>query len=249
MKKVACILFVVCVLCSIFSVSYGEGGYLWMVDAGSGVNVRDAKKNGNVVGFLRRGEIIKVVEEDSRWVGFYMDNGNIGYVYKQYLHIAHAEEIEEWERKKKLGIKLENKDAYLVGTLKEDSKIYKTPNDKILGELEAGTTVFIRQTGKYWYKVIWNNKELGYVQTSKVKITAPNIPGEEPVRVVIPKNSAEKAPIWDSPFKNYRESFIKTGYFVRILEEDNDWCKVMYDADGNIGYMHKSWLKETKFFD
>ena len=85
MKKVACFLLVMCALISVISVSYGEGGYLWMVDAGSGVNVRDAKKNGNVVGFLRRGEIIKVVEEDSRWVGFYMDNGNIGYVYKQYL--------------------------------------------------------------------------------------------------------------------------------------------------------------------
>lgn len=249
MKKVACILFVVCVLCSIFSISNGEGGYLWMVDAGSGVNVRDAKKNGNVVGCLRRGEIIKVVEEDNYWVGFYMDDGNIGYVYKQYLHIAHAEEIEEWERKKKLGITLENVDAYLVGILTEDSKIYKTANGRILGELEAGSTIYIRQTGKYWYKVIWDNKELGYVQTQKVKITAPNIPGEEPVRVVIAKNSADKAPIWEDTGKNKRVAFIKTGHYVRILEEEEDWCLVMYDAYGNMGYMHKSWLKETNFFD
>ena len=220
-----------------------------MVDAGSGVNVRNAKKNGTVVGVLRRGEIIKVVEEDSYWVGFYMENGEIGYVYKQYLHIAHAEEIEEWERKKKLGITLENVDAYLVGELKEDAKIYKTANGRVLGELEAGTTIYVRQTGKFWYKVIWDNRELGYVQSSKVKLSAPNIPGEEPVRIVIPKNGDEKAPIWENEAKTKRIATIKTGHFVRVLAEENDWCMVMYDAHGNIGFMHKSWLKETKFFD
>ena len=249
MKKVACVLFAVCVLCSIISVSYGEGGYLWMVDAGSGVNVRDAKKNGNVVGFLRRGEIIRVVEEDNYWVGFYLDDGSIGYVYKQYLHIAHAEEIEEWERKQRLGIKVENVDAYLVGELKEDAKIYKTANGKVLGELEAGTKVYIRQTGKFWYKIIWDNKEIGFVQTAKVKITAPNIPGEEPVRVVQPKDGAKNAPIWEDTAKTKRAATIKTGHYVRVLEEENNWCLVMYDANGSIGYMHKSWLKTTKFFD
>lgn len=241
--RICCI--VVIILCLVFILSIhskAEGGYLWMVDASSGVNVRDAIKNGQIITTLRKGDIIKVCYEDKLWVGYMLSDGSMGYCYKENLHIAHAEEIESWENRNKKGIKITNFDALAIGTILNDCNVYKTANGRIIGSYKEGDEVFIRQTGKYWYKIIWDDKEIGYVQAKNIEFSRPNIPAEGDYKKVICKNFA---PIYEEANSDSdRVGKIKNGHYVVIIDDsDPDFSYVCYYADGRFGYISKKYLK------
>lgn len=244
MKRVCClILEFSLVLAAIPIVALTEGGYLWMVDAPSGVNVRNAKKNGKIITTLRKGTIILVCEEDRYWVGYRLDDGSIGYCYKEYLHIAHAEEIEAWEYRKKNGIKVTNMDAYAIGTIKEECSVYKTANGTVIGNFQAGDDVYIRQTGKYWYRIIYENRELGYVRSQFIMFSRPNIPAEGEVKIVCCDGFAR---VYEEPnSRSAKIGKIKNGHYA-IVQDDSDekYAFVCYDAEGNVGFVLKKYLRD-----
>lgn len=244
MKRVWCLVLVISLLISaIPAVSTAVGGYLWMVDAENGVNVRSAKKNGTVIKTLRKGEIILVCEEDKLWVGYRMEDGNIGYCYKEYLHIAHAEEIEAWENRKKQGITLTNEEAFAIGTIKEDCKVYKRANGKVIGYFEAGDEVYIRQTGKFWYKIVWEDRELAYIQSKYVEFDRPNIPADGDFMMVACK---KYAPIYEENDAHSKKiGKVQNGHYVVVIDDsDEEYCFVYYDPNCNEGYISKKYLRE-----
>ena len=230
-----------------------EGGYLWMVDAPSGVNVRDSKKGGAVIACFRKGEIFLVCEEDSYWVGTLLEDGTMGYIYKENCHIAHAEEIEEWEKRKKLGVKITNEDAKFIGEILEDCKVYKKANGKVIGEFFTSQEVYVRQLGKYWYKVIWNDKEVGFVQSKFVRLLDVNIPGDGEIKRVFDDET------WNSSFtirekpesKSKKVYSIQSDSYVRIVGpyEENGYILVAYNSNGDTGYIRTKWLKRAALFE
>ena len=244
---VAGIMFFIIVI-GITKAAGAEGGYIWIVDAPQGVNVRDAKSGGEVIGLLRKGECFHVVKEEGDWIAtiYGEQDGELGWIYKSNCHIAHAEEIEEWENRKKNGIKVTNDDAYLIGETSEDCIVYKTANGTKLGTIEAGSQVFIRQTGKWWYKIIWQNKEIAYVQASKVSLKDINVPGNGEIRVTGNKTVVVK----DSPMGE-KIAKLKPKTFVRLLDETDDsgYLLVSFGTEGVQGYVKKNELKTTKIFD
>ena len=244
MKRVCCLIFVLFVIVAAFPViSAAEGGYLWMVDSSDGVNVRDAKKGGEIIKTLRKGEIIQVCSEDKFWVGFRLENGKIGYCYKEYLHIAHAEEIEAWENRKKNGITLTNEDAFAIGIINDECKVYKRANGKVIGFLDAGDEVYIRQTGKYWYKIVWQDSELAFVQAKYIDFYRPNIPTEGEYKKVSCNGYAS---IYEEPdSKSEKVGKVKNGHYVVILDDsDEKYAYVCFDSECNDGYILKKYLKE-----
>lgn len=252
--RVMLVILVMSLVCTYFIPFAGaEGGYLWMVDAPSGVNVRDAKKDGNIIGCIRKGEIFRVVEEDNYWIGtIYGEDGQIGYIYKSNCHIAHAEEIEEWEKRKKAGIKVTNEDAFYIGTIKQDCRVYKQANGKVIGELKADDVVYIRQLGQYWYKIIWNNKEIGYVQTKNVKLTDINVPGDGEIKILIDQKYGYTTHlVREEPnFEANKLATLSGKPYVRVIDEESDdtFALVAYDSYGNVGYVQKRLLHPTTFF-
>ncbi len=232
-------LVIICIIAAIPKTSLAAGGYLWMVDAPSGVNVRNKEKK--IVTSLRKGDIIRVVYEDSFWVGYRLDNGEMGYCYKENLHIAHAEEIEDWENRVKNGIRLTNLDAFAIGTILEDCKVYKTANGKVIGSYKAGDEVYIRQIDKYWYRIIWDNKELGYVRSQFVEFSRPNIPAEGDYKKV---KCASYAKIYENAdYKSKVVGKVKNGHYVIIVDDsDAKYAYVCFYAEGKYGYIAKKYL-------
>ncbi len=221
----------------------------YIVDPASGVNVRDATKGGSVITIVRGGKTVEVTGETSRWYRVRLDDGTQGYIYKQYLHVGHAEELEAIEKRRNRKVNVDNSWANLIGSINSDCQVYKKANGKIIGCLETDDIVYIRKTGRYWYRIIYNNSELAWIQSKYVDIIDVNVPGEGDVCVLRDgkKTGTTKVDIRTEP--NIKSKVLKTvkmGYHVRVLEEVDDvWAKVSYDSEGSIGYVRQRWLKET----
>ena len=143
---------------------------------------------------------------------------------------------------KKNGIKITNFDAFAIGTILNDCNVYKTANGKIIGSYKEGDEAFIRQTGKYWYKIIWDNKEIGYVQAKNIEFARPNIPAEGDYQKVVCRNFA---PIYEeASFQSKKIGKIQNGHYVVIVDDsDSDFSYVCYYSDGRFGYISKKYLR------
>ena len=257
MKKVA-LFCVFVILISMFTVyASAESSITYIIDTPGGVNVRDSKKGGNITEVIRSGEPVEVIDSsDKYWLQIRRKDGSIGYIIKgengkTYAHPAHAEELEALQNKKPVRIYVDNTDAYLLAVATKDATVYKKANEKKLGVIEAGEIVYVRQTGRYWYKIIWANSEVAYVQTECLELIGPNIPGDEKVYYLTGgENPDSLAVVRTEPnAKAERLVSLKMSSFVRVIEDvDGKWVKVRYDAEGNEGYMYKKWLKESKKF-
>lgn len=246
MLKVRRLLALILVLCLFLSISCAE---TYIVDPATGVNLRDANGGGNVIKVVRHGSQVEVIGEDKFWYEVELADGLKGYIYKDYLHPASGEELREKLVTKKI---THEADAKFIGTLKETVKVYKKANGKLLGTIEEGDFVFILQTGQYWNKIVWNNTEVAYIQSSACEISEVNIPGEGVVyRLQDDYTRYKQVPIRKEPNSNSRRiMYAKNDSYVRVVEEVNDkWALVSYDGYGHMGYVSKLYLRKVKKYN
>ena len=241
---------------SCYNIAVAEmGGYLWIVDAPSGANVRDAHTGGNVVCVFRKGYVFRVVSEDQYKIATILSDGSTGYIFKELCHIAHAEEIEEWEKKQREGIELTYEDCYFVGEIKEDCNVYRQPNGKIIGEFKTGEAVYVRKLGQFWYRIIYDNKKISYVQASKVKLLDVNIPGEGYAAIVRDKDDATEGTfvVREEPnTSSQKVTTLKENTYIKVVDNSREdgWYLVAYNVQGDMGYINKKWLiKVTSIFN
>ena len=250
-RKVVCALACFVLLFCCFNV-FAETTTTFIVDTPSGVNIRDAKKGGEVVGGLRNGTRFEVIDySDKYWVTIRREDGSLGYVYKEYVRPANPDEIIEQPPKQSTRTPIDNHDAYLLAVVVKDATVYKKVDGNKLGKMLVGETVYVRQTGKYWYKIVWNNCEIGYIQKERIKLVDANIPGTEHAYVLSDGGEQDsRAAIRETPSADARViKVLNMRSFVRVIEDlGNGWVKVRYDAYGNEGYMYKKWLRETTLF-
>ena len=253
MKRVLAILTIMVCLSSVCS-AYANtpDSVTYIVNPASGVNVRDARREGNVITVIRGGEPVEVTGESNNWYTVRLNDGTTGYIYKDYLHVGHAEELEAIDNRRNRRVSIDNTKAEFVGTILSSCKVYKKANGKVIGEYEAGDSVYIRQTGKFWHKIVWNNSEIGYIQAKYVKVVDINIPGEGTVYMLTDQNNeTTKYSIRKEPsYKSKELALFKMGRYVRVLEMVNSvWAKVVYNSNGDIGYVRRTWLQKSQRYN
>lgn len=243
-------------LTTLLLIAKGEGGYLWIVDAPEGARVRNAVQGGDKVDVFRKGRVFLVTYEDNYKIGTPLEDGTMGYIYKELCHIAHAEEIEAWEKKQREHIDLTYDDCVFVGEILEDATVYRQPNEKPFETLKKGETVYIRALiSKYWYRVVVNNKTIGYVQGGKVRLTDLNIPGEGYVAIVRDKDDATEGTfvVREEPNTSSKKvTTLKENTYIKVIDNSREdgWYLVAYNVQGDMGYINKKWLtKVTSIFN
>ncbi len=234
-----------------FAEDYSHG-VKFIVDPESGVNIRDKDKK--VVGYARGGSAVTVVGETKDWYKIKRSDGSDGYIFKKYLHVAHAEELEALDRAKRVGVKIDvnNSLARFLGVANNDIKVYKEDLKTKMGTIKAGEVIYIRQTGKYWYRVVYANSKIGYIQTkSGFTMTGPNIPVEgTPMLLNVPEGNYAyllTEPKGGKTIAKFNSSSPTEAFIV--LEVSGGWAKVAYNDKGDIGYIGKRFLKSTKMFN
>ncbi len=250
MKRV---LTVITILVCLFSwhIAYANtpDSVTYIVEPKLGVNVRDAVEDGAVIKVIRGGEPVEVTGETRFKYKVRLEDGTTGYIYKKYLHVGHAEELEAIENRRNRKVNVDNSWANLIGRINSDCSVYKTANGKIIDEFKVGDIVFIRQTGQFWYRIIYQNSEVAWIQSKNVDIVDVNAPGEGTVYVLRDTRNSGTSKVDIRTEPNIKSKVLKTvkmGYHVRVLEEVNNvWAKVSYDSNGSIGYVRRCWLKKT----
>ena len=245
MKRVVCLVMVV-VSVLILSVSFADTMQYACNEDVSAAYIRDYPR-GNKKGQIPNWECFygSTVEGERDWVKVSY-NGIVGYVYLPNIHPAHAEELEAWEKRKNQHITVTNEDADFVGVIINDSKVYKKANGKVIGDYHVGDKVYVRQLGKYWYRIIWKGSQIGYVPTRCIQLTNLNFPGEGENFMVVENTSVRE----EANSKGKKIKTLKAKSYVKVLSEvDDDWVLVMYDTKGNTGFMQKNKLKTTRIFE
>ncbi len=254
MKKVVCILAAVTLF---LAISANALAATWIVDAPNGVFVRDPVTHGHIYtsdgkeAVMGYGRTIDVEWYDNYWL-YFTYNGQPAMVYREYAHIANPEELVQIHQNGGR-LPLTNEAAIFVGIATSDLKVVKDPDKSTIryGTIEQGETVYVRALGKYWYKIVYNNAESAYVESSKVSLIDLNIPGEGVPYRTKGDNSTNKFSIREEPsFEAIVIVNLEFGTYVKVVETiDSTWVKVIYNSKGDTGYMRRIWLNPTTLFN
>ncbi len=229
---------------SVVSAVADDFGYTIRYVADTDVNVRDAEKT--VVGFLRKGTVVEVTGKEG---GFLVINytGQKDLAYAQYFHIGHAEELEAWDNQTTTAIPVDTAMARFIGTCPDGATVYSKDLKTKIGSFEAGEEVFVRQLGRYWYKVIYDG-HIGYVQAKKITLEGPNVPGDGENRYVIVPGGQTAYVYEDDARRQVLSKFDsqKPVCGVKLVEIlPGGWAKVLFGPEGNEGYMRSKYLKKS----
>ena len=143
----------------------------------SNLNVRTSP-NGQITGSLPKGTELHIVgeSEDGKWYKIKLENGEEGYVYKEYVEVPKdapsTEGVESIPVKDSVGV-VDPKDDYpteypykgLVDTEKDNLNVRTGPNGQVIESLPKGTNLVITgesEDGK-WFKVNYGDGKEGYV--------------------------------------------------------------------------------------
>ena len=250
MKRILFVVTLVVCLSMLFSMATADSMMYAINDDVSGVNLRDAPQGAKKGGIPSRECFLATKYNDDWAVVSY--NGKTGYVYMDNIHVAHAEELEAWEMRKKQHITVTNEDAILVGNALKDCKVYKTANGNRLGSYVAGATVYIRALNKYWVKIIWKNREIGFVQRKDINLVDANIPGDGEVRLLKDKKGRyTKFDLRAEPTKDSESKrVLRAGTYVRVIgEPTNGFVKVACNYNGDVGYIREEYLRKVNIFN
>ncbi|MBQ9279591.1 MAG: SH3 domain-containing protein [Clostridia bacterium] len=218
----------------------------YVVTSDNGVNVRNLPggEESEVVGLFRYGDIIEVSEIGKFWAKTQY-NGNDAYVYRDYITPLSGVDMATNITASKYSA-VTNARAKLLAIALRDVKVRSLNDTKVsIGKIEEGDTVFIVGEGKYWTKVVYNGKRMGYVPADSYEITGPNLPPEGTLYRV--KASADysysSVNVRAGATKNSKKlKTLPIGDYVKVINEEGRWWEVIYSADGDVGYIAKAYL-------
>ena len=111
----------------------------------------------------------------------------------------------------------------------------KSTDARALGKLYPGDLVYVVNVGYKWTRIVYNS-QFAFVLSDCIEEYGPNLPEEGSLYTVT---------VPDGTTLNVREEgrkgstvlrMIPNGAYVKVLEENDNWCKVYYEIDA-IGYV------------
>jgi len=142
-------------------------------------------------------------------------------------------------------------DAKYLGIAVRDADVFFEPNGVKVGYIKEKADVFVIETGKYWYKIVYENEYYAYVRSNAVELYDANLPwGGQLYRVSSTGGNRHallrECPCGDSAIV----ARLSVGDYVKVVEfYDNHWALVMYDMDGCEAYIRTECIQVSHRFD
>lgn len=225
--------------------SPSKTGKVSLSNAGSSLNVRaSGNTSGSVVGTLKNGDSVKIIEQQGSWYKISYGSG-YGYVYSQYIKDAANNILPEQNNtpsvvSQKYGIiNLKSQSSYL--NIRSSASL----NSSVIGTLQHGSKVAIVESTGEWLKIS-SGSITGYVYKDYVK--EDNSGNESnPVQnlnyaTVSLKDIASFLNLRTSPWYGKIISTLSNGTKLQLLGTDGLWYKVQYN--NSIGYVHSDYIKK-----
>ncbi|MBQ9266914.1 MAG: SH3 domain-containing protein [Clostridia bacterium] len=224
-----------------------DGATYTVVDAPSGLNVRTSESGGAVQDILKNGTVVTVTGESKYWYKIQYGDGKTGYAYKEYLQPATYEEYVGAQKPKKEFIPPTANDGKFIYEAVKDAKVYESRDkgSKQLGTVLEGEVVYVSKTWKYWYQVVLEYERYAYVWADDFEFLEVNLPDVGELRQLTSRNEGTTE-VYVRESADAKAKVVKKlalGTNVRLLSTDGNWAEVVYDADGNVGYVYKNNIK------
>ena len=243
-KKIVCAVLVIIMLTSLVctsslaagTIAYGAG----KVNA-SALNIRSGQgTNYSIIGTVKNGETVVIIEKTSpSWYRINY-NGTSGYVSSEYLKDVNT--------KYDLALKGEVNDTYV--------RYRSSPSmaGTVLGSLNTGAAVTVTGIESGWYRLSVSGST-GYMRSDYIKITGADSSAKN--NTDKPKEDPPQAPesvkgLVTDNYVNFRTASNTSANIIRMLNKDTEveilgkegsWYKISYN--GTVGYMSSSYVKES----
>ena len=220
------------------SVSVNKKG---IVKVNSALNMRSGPgSNYGVIGTLRNNDEVEIIKEVDGWYEIKF-NGKSGYVSSQYIKVVDNESNEE-----KPSVSL-NKQGVVKVNSALNMRSGPGSNYGVIGTLRNNDKVEIIKEVDGWYEIRFNGK-VGYA--SKSYITIVNEGSNNGTDSVIKEGTvygvSTNLNVRTGPGTSYQViGYLLSGDKVKILEEENGWYKVQFNASTGTknGYVSKDYIK------
>ena len=243
-KKIVCAVLVIIMLTSLVctsslaagTIAYGAG----KVNA-SALNIRSGQgTNYSIIGTVKNGETVVIIEKTSpSWYRINY-NGTSGYVSSEYLKDVNT--------KYDLALKGEVTDTYV--------RYRSSPSTAgtVLGSLNTGAAVTVTGIESGWYRLSVSGST-GYMRSDYIMITGADSSAKN--NTDKPKEDPPQAPesvkgLVTDNYVNFRTASNTSANIIRMLNKDTEveilgkegsWYKISYN--GTVGYMSSSYVKES----
>lgn len=134
--------------------------------------------------------------------------------------------------------------AKYLGICLYDTDVFYQPNGTKVGMIHERDDVYVVETGKYWYKIIFEDEFTGYVRPASVELYDVNIPCSGQLYKVTSTGGNRHALVRECPCGDSEiVARLDRGDYVRIDEfYNNHWALVTYNAAGCQGYIRTDLL-------
>ena len=215
------------------------------------LRIRLASDHSQILGQFRKGTVIDALYTDRYWAYFYYD-GQLAVSYLEYLIPASSSSTTTTTTTSTSHTS--SAPARVVST-NEASKIFrvrdsvndcinarvsKSTSARSLGKLYPGDILYVVNVGYKWTRIVYNG-QYAFVLTGCIEEVGPNLPAE---------GTLYQVQVATGTTLNVRETADRTadilrripnGAYVKVLESDEEWSKVYYDAE-NIGYVMNKFI-------
>ncbi len=142
-------------------------------------------------------------------------------------------------------------DAKYVGICLYDTDVFFRPNDVKVGQIHECDDVYVLETGKYWYKIVFQDEFIGYVRSKAVELYDANIPYDTQLYIVTSTGGNRHAFVRDCPCGDSEiVGRLNRGDFLKIVEfYNNNWAYVVYNSEGSQGFIMTDLIKISHKFD
>lgn len=238
----------------------GEKGWVanWLVSKNTGnsvsqegsdatVNTNDLRvrkgpgTNFQVIGYLNKGENVKVLETNENWIKISTGFGE-GWVAKQFLDISSSE--------KKKNENSSNDKVIGEGIIQASSlNVRSKPSlsAEVLGKLQKGTTVKVYSQSTEWTEIQYSNKR-AWISSQFIELKSDsqqsNSSKPTPSGIFGTVTATSLNVRSTSALNGKVIGTVLKGQKFTILEEKNNWAKIEY-KQGNYGWIAGWYLEKT----
>ncbi|MCK2000630.1 N-acetylmuramoyl-L-alanine amidase [[Brevibacterium] frigoritolerans] len=183
-----------------------------------------------IVDWLKKGQIVNVLNDGRDWDYIQFSNGKKGYVYDEYLKTI------------SIGEEVKSVNAYWLTMRNGPGSTYKA-----IDYLKKGTKVKVLSISGQWSKVSVNNKT-GYVHTSylsKAQTTVTQNSNPSASSLETKTVTAYWLTMRTGPSTNYKDiDYLKKGTALTVHSYKGDWAYV--SVNGKKGYVNSNYLSTQK---
>lgn len=229
--------------------SQASDTYSYEVEVGTIVNTVNFRTGPSTdyeaIRFLRTDETVEVLEHvNSYWLKVVDTSGQVGYTSSSSKYIS----LSTVTRYKEPNAQIVRGVSFRTGP--------STDYDRIRYLQEGELIWILEEVNSYWYKIVDQNHEIGYVSTMSkyVNVLTP-LPVVEPEPEVMPEPEPEESQFFDEPNATIVRSvsfrtgpstsydrirYLQSGEQVLVMDKHNQYWYKVQDSTGTIGYVSTS---------